>query len=175
MQRLCLSACLSVVCIGMPLSAQDTINPRALPDSELPSRVPDSPEARQVARALARFVCRDTAASPRVIPYIPYIEPTLMQRVPDIAPGVLGTFFSEVAVGCMAPVADSGRATVVQFVGMRAAASNESTYVFWQQTYPLVDGRWSVEVMRGVVLRSSKDWPLISPTVIRRDHFVADK
>ena len=175
MQKLCLNICLLAVCLSTPLAAQDTINPRSLPDSELPRSVPDSPDARQVARALAQFVCRDTAASPRVIPYIPYIEPTLMPRVPDIKPGVLGAFFSEVADKCMAPVPDSGHAMVIQFVGMRAALSIDSAYVFWQVTYPLVDGHWSVEVMRGVAARRRKDWLLVSSALIRRDHFTADK
>jgi hypothetical protein len=153
------------------LVAQDTVNPRALPDSLSPGQFVDSQRARDIARALASYLCTDSVASPRVIPYVPDINSTPEERPPDIAPGILGAFFTGVAQSCTATVPPRGQRRNVQFIGLRAPAVGDSAYVFWQVTFPTVNGRFSIELMLAVATQHQSSWRIASVQVIRRDHY----
>jgi hypothetical protein len=122
---------------------------------ELPTLTPDSRQMRDVARSFGRHLCDETEGAIRVVPFRQPADTTFLPRLPDIAPGVLGSFFVALADRCGDRLTSELSAGYIQLMGFRASAGDSSA-VLWQVRSPTVEDQWSVSVFRGWVVQPSK-------------------
>lgn len=161
------------VCAIAPAMAQD-VSITAVSKDDLPTVAHDTPSHRAVAQALAQHLCADVSTRPRILPYTQSLEPDVMPRLPDIAPGILGSFMLEVANKCSA-VSPEQATSVVEWMGLREDASKpDSVSLLWQVTSPIVNSFWSVEVRRGVAVCTNGAWAVTAVVPLRRNLYRVD-
>lgn len=137
---------------------------------DLPAAMPDAPQTRDIAKAFAHHLCNDTKGALRVTPFRQVVDTTYMPRLPDIAPGVLGTFFLELAGKCKDSMTTEVSAGSIQLMGFRQSnTSEDSVAVVWQVRTPTIDDTWSVTMRRGWAVHGARGWEILGVTDVRHE------
>jgi hypothetical protein len=141
---------------AVPLLGQRTGSPSYLAE-ELPTGVMDTPQVREMAQAFARYLCAQGNGALRVVPFRQPQDTNFMPRLPDIAPGVLGSFLVALADRCAGRLTSETSAGSIQLMGFRQSPhAGDSVAVLWQVRSPTVDDEWTVSVHRGWLIRAGR-------------------